>query len=178
MRLFLAIDLPTSVKKQVEKSLVEIKNKHPHFSWVATENYHITFHFYGETDNKDKIVKRVKKALFDQPSFYLHSTNADLFINQKIVIYLNFHREKKIEELYEKLKEEFKSDFTDSKKFTPHLTLARTKISSKQQYFALKKKLQKLKIDTFFATKKITLFQSILGGKKPVYKKLEEINLF
>lgn len=170
MRLFLAIDLPGKVKRQLDEQLKEIKLEYPQFTWVSKENFHITIHFYGEINKVSKMIERLKNILYDQQSFYLYSTSIDLFMNAKIVIYLNFRREKKLEELEEKIGEK-------SVKFIPHLTLARCRIPSKQQYFVLKKRLQKLNINISFPVKKIILFESILGGKKPTYKKLLQIPL-
>lgn len=177
MRLFLAIDLPEKVKKQLESQLGEIKQIYPDFNWVPWENFHITLHFYGERDDWEKIQEQLKKALFDQESFYLYSTNVNLFINQKIVIYLEFRREKRLEELVDKIKKTLPAGFGREKKFVPHLTLARCRIPSKQQYFVLKKKLSKLDINICFPVTKVTLFESILGGKRPEYKKRGEIYL-
>lgn len=76
-----------------------------------------------------------------------------------------------------KINEEFYFDFAQQKKYLPHLTLARCRIPSKQQYLLLKKRLKKINIKVDFPVKKITLFQSILSGKKPVYKKIDTFNL-
>lgn len=177
MRLFLAIDLPSVVKKQLERQLKEIKQVYPDFNWVAVENFHITLHFYGERSDDEKIIEQLKKVLFDQESFYLYSSRVNLFINRKIVIYLEFRREKKLEQLVEKIRTTFPPGSYQERKIIPHLTLARCRIPSKQQYFVLKKMLKKLTINISFPVKKVILFESILGGRKPIYKKRDEINL-
>lgn len=177
MRLFLAIELPAPIKKKLEKELTEIRNLYPYFNWVSWENFHITLHFYGERKDEEKIKKKLKDVLFDQESFYLYSNTVDIFINKKIIIYLGFKREKKIEQLVDKVRKTLPENADIEKKFVPHLTLARWRIPSKQQYFVIKKKLTKLKINISFLVKKIVLFESVLGGKKPIYKKRDEINL-
>ena len=177
MRLFLAIELPTLIKKNLEKELTIIKNLYPYFNWVSWENFHITLHFYGEIEDEDRIKKNLKEALFDQESFYLYSNKVDLFINKKIVIYLGFRREKRIEQLVDKVRKTLSQGLDKEKKFIPHLTLARWRLPSKQQYFVMKKRLKKLKINISFLVKKIVLFESILGGKKPIYKPIETIDL-
>jgi len=176
MRLFLAIDLPKKTKKDLELQTREIKKDYPQFSWVSPDNYHITAHFFGEVKDKKRIKERIKNILYDQGDFYLYSLKAGLFINTKITIYLEFRREKKIEKLAAKISSSFGETFV-RRKFLPHLTLARTRIPSKQQYFVIKKRLEKLKIDLQFHVKEVYLFQSILGGKKPVYKKLARFPL-
>ncbi len=175
MRLFLAIDIPDKVKHQIHDQLYHIQKEYADFNWVSPENYHITIQFYGETDEEKKLKKQLEDALYDQESFYLYSTDVDLFMRNRIIIYLNFRREKKIEELFKKLGH--LPDNNHHEKFIPHLTLARCRIPSKQQYFVLKKRLSKLEIDASFHVKEIYLFESHLGGKKPEYKKMDKIKL-
>jgi len=175
MRLFLAIDLPSEVKRNIDRQLEKIKTEYAYFNWVPPENYHITVHFFGETNEVDKIRKKITEILYDQEKFYLYSRDIDLFINTKIVIYLNFRKEKKLEDLVKKIRSSFNGG--DKKKFVPHLTLARSRIPSKQQYFAQKKKLRQIDINVSFPVEKLVLFRSLLEGKKPVYEKIDEFFL-
>jgi 2'-5' RNA ligase len=180
MRLFLAIELPDEVKKQIAESLIDLQEEYPQFRWVTANNYHITIYFFGEVCDLKKIEKMKKNItdlLYDQESFHLYSTNADLFIHDKIVVYLNFRREKKLENLAEKISERFGSRPGNHKKFVPHLTLARCRIPSKQQYFVLKKRLGKIKIDVEFPVDKVYLYESTNVGDKPVYNKIAEFPL-
>jgi len=93
------------------------------------------------------------------------------------VIHLEFKREKKLEDVAEMIKNNFDGNEYNEKKFILHLTLARGRRSSKQQYFALKKKMQKVNVDISFKTRKLVLFESILEGGKPIYKKLASLKL-
>ena len=135
-----------------------------------TENYHITLHFFGEINNVEKIKKKVEEAIYDVESFRLYSLGADLFIKNKILLYIYFKREKKAEALESKIKNIFQ--IKDKKKFIPHLTIGRYKVPSKQQYINLKKKLNQLSIQIDFPINKIYLFQSNLSQGKPIYKKI------
>ncbi len=175
MRLFLAIDLPDKIKEDLHNQLHDIQKEYADFNWVTAENYHITIQFYGEVHNEKEIKKKLEDALYDQESFYLYSTDVDLFMKNRITIYLNFRREKKIEALYKKL--EYLPEYNQHEKFIPHLTIARCRIPSKQQYFVLKKKLHNLNVDISFPVKKLCLFESKLGGKKPAYTKINKIKL-
>jgi len=177
MRLFLAVDLPKEVKGQLDLQLKDIKKKYPQFTWVAAENFHVTIHFFGEVKETEKIKRKLKDLLWDQRGFSLYSFNLDVFVNHKLVVYLNFRREKRIEELAEIIKSNFDINSVNGRKFIPHLTLARGKKSSKQQYFVLKKRLQKLNVDISFSVKRLILFESILEGRKPLYKKIASFNL-
>jgi len=181
MRLFIAIEIPDKIKQKIEKETEYLKKRYPTFRWVKPENYHLTLLFLGEVKEKklEKIKKRLEKATFSFSPFLLFSYSYSLFIHHKIVVYISFKREKQIEKLAKKIREEFK-EFTlknNSKKFIPHLTIARGKIPSKQQYFVLKKLLDKTLTDFHFKVEKITLYNSILTPQGPVYKKLSETPL-
>lgn len=175
MRLFLAINLPPASKKRLDQQLKELQNEYPQFNWVARENFHITILFFGETDRVDWIKRKIEEAIYDVSSFRLYSQGADLFLNKKIVLYVYFRREKKVEELESKIKKIFQ--IKETKKFIPHLTIARFRVPSKQQYFNLKKKLRQLPIELDFTINKIYLVQTLLTTKKPVYKKIASFSL-
>lgn len=175
MRLFLAIDLPPKIKQTLDSQLAEIKKEYADLSWVSPENYHITVYFFGYADNADKIKQKLTDALYDQSEFHLYSRDIDIFSKRKIIAYLNFRREKKLENLAEKVFSIFQ--IKSEEKFIPHLTLGRYRRPSKQQYLLLKKKLKRLPIDISFKVDKLILFESILEGPKPVYKKIAKINL-
>lgn len=177
-RTFLAIDLPEKVKKSLANQLELLKKLYPQFSWVYPEDYHITIYFHGEVVSIDKTINRLKDIIFNVDKLYFYSTNLSLFINSKIIIYLNFKREKNLENLVEKIENSFKMEKPgNNKEFVAHLTLARAKIPSKQQYLVLKKRLSKTFIDLEFAAHEITLFESFLGGRKPHYEKKAQFTL-
>ena len=176
MRLFLAIELSDKIKKEIDDQLLEIKKAYPQFQWVPNDNYHITVYFFGEIYNHKKMINQLEQVLYDKELFYFYSTSVDLFIHHKITIHLNFRREKKIEKINDSIKKTFKIS-ENSARFIPHLTLARYKIPSKQQYFVLKKRLAKMLIDISFKINKLTLFESILNGNGSIYKKIHTFKL-
>jgi 2'-5' RNA ligase len=176
MRLFLAVELSDKTKKEIDDQLSEIKKVYPQFQWVPSENYHITVNFFGEVTDPKKLIDRLEQIMFDKNSFYFYSNSVDLFIHNKITIVLHFRREKEIEKINESVRETFQK-FESSLKFVPHLTLARYKIPSKQQYFVIKKRLSRMSVDISFKVNKLVLFNSILGQNKPVYKKIHTFKL-
>jgi RNA 2',3'-cyclic 3'-phosphodiesterase len=177
MRLFLAIDPPENVKQEISNQLIVFKHEYPMFEWKNMENYHITLHFFGDVSDEKSVFQRLKDLLYDAESFYLYSYNADMFTKNKITMFATFRREKKLESIVKKVKDRFYLPEQKIDRYVPHLTFAKYRIPSKQQYFVIKKKLSKLKIDVSFQVKKIYLFESILGGKTPVYKKIHSITL-
>jgi len=172
MQLFLAIEIPDNIKKQIAKELIQIKNEYRDFQWVPEENYHITVHFFGETDRLEQIKERLSEILFDAKSFFIYSLSIDMFIKSKITIYLDFHREKTLENIEKNIREVYEGGNVNEIKFIPHLTVARCRIPSKQQYFVLRKRLEKIKTEIEFKVKSLTLFESIPNEGRPHYKKL------
>lgn len=180
MRLFIAIDLPEEIKEELYKQLDPLRKKYPDFTWVDPQNYHLTLHFIGETYKEEEIKKKIKDLLYDQFSFHLYAYDLDLFFSHKITIYLSFRREKKLEELAEKIGDNLKSfnqGNGERKDFIAHLTIARYRVPSKQQYLLIKKTVLKQEIDIEFPVDKIYLFESILTSSKPIYKKLASFPL-
>ncbi len=175
MRLFLAIDLPGEAKQSLNAQLVSLQKEYPVFNWVQTQNFHMTVHFFGETNKAEEISRKTKDILYDQEPFYLYANHLDLFMSQNITVYVNFRREKLLEGIIEKTRGVFSGEFKEVKTFIPHITVARTKIPSKQQYFHLVKKLTRTEIDLEFKVSELSLFESIISSKKPVYRKIESI---
>jgi len=172
MRVFLAVDIPNKVRAELSEQLVALQKEYPYLIWVPEDNYHITLHFFGHKDKQEveKITRAMDTLIYDIPSFRLYASYADLFINDKILLYIGFARQKILEEVEARIRAHFGGD--KSKKFVPHLSIARYKIPSKQQYLLLKKKLERLEVETTFEVTEISLYESILAGKVPRYKKL------
>jgi 2'-5' RNA ligase len=105
----------------------------------------------------------------------MYSDELDVFVKKQLLLHLGFHRQKELEKIVETIRHDLGQPET---KFVPHLTLSRSGLSSKQQYFALRNEIEKTKIDLEFYVNKLYLFESILDvGPHPVYNKVAEIAL-
>ena len=175
MRLFLAVELPKELKLSLYSQLEEFRNMYPDFSWVDPDNYHMTVFFFGESLRQKEISDRLRELFYDQESFRVYAQNVDLFIQNKLTIFTGFKRVKELESIVEKIKKDTGID--DRRKFVPHLTIARYRVPSKQQYFVIRKRIDKISIDLEFEVRHLTLFSSVTNGKTPVYKALERIEL-
>ncbi len=176
MRLFLALEFPQSTKNELIKQLDVLYKEYPQFDWIPPKNYHVTIYFFGDIDNPVNIYKRLDEILYDKESFHMYSFHLDMFINHRITIYLDFRREKTLEAIAKQTGIIFQHK-PSNRRFVPHVTLARWRIPSKQQYFVLKKRFNKQQIDVSFQVKKIGVFESISSGKFPDYKKMKEFVL-
>lgn len=167
MRLFLAIDLPNEVKQELANQLEPLKKEYPDFKWVPPENYHITLLFFGDQYPADTIKKRVENVTYDTRSFYLFSGEKGLFMKNGLSLHLRFLKSHPIEQLVKRIKKEM--NIVDDLTFYPHLTVARYRIPSKQQYLLLKKKWLKSKVDIEFPIPQITLYESVIEKNVPIY---------
>ena len=176
MRLFLGIEIPEKAKKLLEKQLTEYKIAYRDVNWIPEQNLHITIHFFGEVDDVDMIKEKLESVLYDTHSFYLFSLGADLSINKfNLRLFVEIKRDKKMDQLVERVDELF--PITKKNEFSPHISLAKYRIPSKQQYYLMKKKLQRTPIDIEIPVNQVYLYSSDIRGKVPVYTKLAEFPL-
>ena len=176
MRIFLGIDIPDTITSKIDEQLANLKKEYPQLSWVPQDNYHITIHFFGEVPDVTAVDKRLAELLYDQEAFHLYALQGDLFIQQRITLYIEFSKDKKLEHLAKIINEDAGKE-RSAKKFLPHMTIARYKVPSKQQYYLLKKKMEHLQLDFDFPVESIYLYESDLRGPMPVYKKIKEYSL-
>jgi 2'-5' RNA ligase len=178
MKLFLGINLPEDAIQKVYEQTDPIRRDYPDFNWVPTDNLHVTLYHIGEVaDTKiPLVVEYVENSIYDVEKTHLFARATDLFINTKqIILYMSFLRNKVIEDVHERMLTLFEDKST--KKYIPHLTMARYKIPSKQQYFHLKKKLHDLDVELDFSVTQIHLYQSIDRARNPLYNIIKSFPL-
>lgn len=175
MRLFLAVDLPDKTKKSIAEQLEAFKKEYPYFRWVDPSRYHITLHFFGNKRDPEKLKDQIEEAVYDVEPFRMYSGETDLFMKNTIILHLEFQRNRMLEKLVSQVREKFQTG--NSMKFMAHLTIARYRIPSKQQYLLIKKKVQRLDIDVDFLVSQITLYNSVIEGEKPLYETIAKIAL-
>lgn len=179
MKIFTAIEIPPQAVSQIQKQTESLYKDYPSYNWVPAENYHVSLYYIGDII-REKLpiaVEHIQNALYDIPKTEMYTFGTDLFMNEHIVVYVSFRRNKLVEEISDRIYNLFEESTKRKYEYIPHLTLARTKIPSKQQYFHLKKKLSNIKLDVEFAVKEIHIYESIAMPKNPVYKKVASIPL-
>lgn len=167
MRLFLAIPLPDAVKESLYEQTEPWRKEYPYLKWVPQNNYHITLFFFGDQFPASILKDRVENVTFDTRSFHLFSGENGIMMRNSLILYAGFLKSQSIEQLVKRIKAEL--NIVDDLKFFPHLTLARYRIPSKQQYLLLKKKWLKTHFDIEFEVSQITLYESVIEKNVPVY---------
>lgn len=81
MRLFVAFDIPESLKRSIEKGLQRLRTALPEARWIPRNNWHATLKFLGEVpdDQLPKVEAAVSSSLADLPPITSHLTEMGAF---------------------------------------------------------------------------------------------------
>ena len=174
MRCFIAIDLPSEVKEELERAEKQIRNldQRAKLKLVKPENLHITIRFLG--DLSDTQINKIKETLgtIKIKPFKVKLNNFGVFpsINFIRVVWVNVLPKEQLIEL-EKEIDKVLGDvgFKRTKDFETHITLARVKyIKDKKDFIEGLNKIVikpiEFKIDGF------SLKKSTLTREGPVYE--------
>lgn len=176
MRLFLAIDLPVETKESVATQLIPTIKRYPAFRWIEPEQYHITLQFYDEQTTAEELIPKIEQAVFDTVPFDISFDSGVGFMRGDMVVALSVNRSQHLNALVRQLDTELQ--FERQRSFFPHITVARGRVPSKQQYLLLKKKFSAIRIHDEFEVKNLSLIQSELTPAGPIYTRLHDFTLF
>ena len=183
MRTFIAIELSKEVKDDLAKLQHELNKADADVKWVKPENIHLTLKFLGEV-GEDKIedMKKVLDGISGKNKPFelsLFKLGAFPSINSPRVVWVGIDKgcgeseqiAKSIEDELEKL------DFPkEERPFNAHLTLGR--VRSGKNKAMLKERLSATEVrPKSCRINDITIFQSILTPKGPIYSPLHAAKL-
>ncbi len=167
MRVFISIDIPDEIKKEI----VKIQNKIPEFKGKKTEfeNLHLTLKFLGNVD--ENILKEVKKRLekIDFKKFEASVNSIGVF-NEKFIriVWLKINGSEKLQK---EIDDVLNGLFEKEKRFMGHLTIARVKFVDDKKSFL--EKLKRINIEKIvFGIDKFKLKKSALNSSGAVYSDL------
>ncbi len=187
MRTFIAAEINNEMKEKIDsfifKTYKELGNNN--IKWVKKDNLHITVKFLGETEPEliKPIEEKIYKAISNIESFNIELRTIGVFPDTKFpkVLWIGITTGEpeltKIFNLIEKSLVELNIK-PETKKFQPHLTIARIKKITNVQ--KIKSYLQKYQNVDFgrCQIKYITFFESILHHEGPEYKLLSKFSLY
>ncbi|MFH1646044.1 MAG: RNA 2',3'-cyclic phosphodiesterase [Candidatus Omnitrophota bacterium] len=182
MRTFIAIDINEDSKKELADLILNLKKTENNIKWVEPRNIHLTLKFLGNVSDEliEKIKIELKKISKSHKAFEMHLAQAGVFpkLTSPRVLWVGTDEgneeilklQSKIEDSMERLglKKETRPFFT-------HTTLGRVK--ELKEKTKLTKKIEK---ENNFSSQyinhidKITLYQSKLTPKGPIYSVIEE----
>lgn len=181
-RLFLAIDFPKGIKKEIGIVLSGFKIKYPEVRWEKEENLHLTLKFLGWTEDREKIDLGMGKAVFNVRPFWLQITNVGYFLTGSLVVWLGVEMQDELLKLVDNLENEMaKIGFPKEKRsFTSHITLGRKRQAQPLSFWrVVASDLQKREIHKFekFKVEKIVLMESHLSSSGSTYTHLRTTGL-
>lgn len=176
MRLFLGIELPQIERESLYKQLVPLIRKYPSFRWTHPDSYHATFQFFGEVEDVEKLKESIKTTLFDKKRFTLYGVGLDMFQTTELVLHMTYRREKMIDEVVHALEKNYPT-FVKQRAFIFHTCIGRAPRSSKQQFFLLRKILEKTDISISYPVDALTLYSSAKNSEGRKFTKIEDFPL-
>ena len=182
-RLFIAIELPASIKSHLENYQRELKKTGADVKWVEPQNIHLTLKFLGKTktDQIPKIVDILKRLAASQKHVPVSLNQLGFFPEKKSprVLWAGLNDKTKTLEKIALFLEEALAPLgfeKETRAFQSHTTLAR--VRSSQNILALIEKINELdenfKIADFFIDN-ITLFESELTPHGPIYSIIHQV---
>ncbi len=183
MRVFVAMDVPEEVLRNIAQLMKELATVVRGARWVRTEGMHVTLKFIGETSAE--MVERVKSSLADIRSaspVELNFRGVGCFPNERRprVLWAGIEASGNLAELAAEVESRLAALGIprEERTFRPHLTLAR--FNEPQSQPRLAEAMQKLSTREFGATRtgELHLYQSKLKPGGAEYTRLATFNFF
>lgn len=176
MRLFIAIDLPETIKDQIQPLQA---NPLKGAKWTRPESWHITLHFIGESE-EELIKEALQEVKGESFSFQLRGVGTFPQSGEPNVLWLGLDAPRALTSLHKSIGEALKPHgyVPESRPYNAHLTLARFK-ELKPSHEDLEKYLhQYSNFETErFEINRFVLYQSELQKTGAVYTVRERYSL-
>jgi 2'-5' RNA ligase len=122
MRLFLGLDLPDDIKKQIQNYLNPIKKSEK--GWESSHDYHQTLLFIGEASEEEAEMIKTRMRDISFPAFTIFPTTFQFF--NRRVMYLGLEKTAELENLKKAIDQCFPEwSGRETKAFLPHITVKR-----------------------------------------------------
>jgi 2'-5' RNA ligase len=184
MRLFIAIEIPDEIKKEMVKVQEQLRKANIDASWTRTDGMHLTLKFLGEVPETKiaEIVNGLQKAAEGIGPLKLSVSGVGTFPNPKNarVVWIGLAGD--IEKL-SRLQVAVENAMVllgmarEERKFTPHLTLGRIKyIRSRDTWIKILEEIKDISLPGFEATS-VSLMKSELKPSGAVYTEMGRVEL-
>lgn len=174
MRLFIAIDLPESVKEHLRK----VQSILPEAEMSKTRDFHLTLKFLGECDDatRAKIEKELEQVKFEP--FEAQLTDVGFFGGRiPRVVWIGMRTPERLAQTARDIENRVaRFGFPKEYRFTPHITLARIRFIANPQKFL--EDAQKIKVRPLkFSVSQFHLYSSRFSLKGAVHEKLRSYSV-
>ena len=168
MRLFIAIPLPTDVRRAVAAAQARLVESGAEGRFVPRENFHITLHFIGESDRLSDAVEAIQVSVSDIRPFVLRLGEYGGFggKNGKTGFLTVYSDTTELKLLYETLESAlWERGFSKNRStLSPHITLGRNVVND--EAFVLEKQT------AAFTVTELVLYESTSVGGRMRYAPL------
>ena len=176
MRLFIAIELPGEIKKQLESMRTTI----PGSRWAPLEQIHLTLAFLGEVDDTKLDQLTGALAAIKVPAFDLCFSGTGCFPDRRRprVLWVGLKQEPLLNSLASLIRESVLAcDIPQEERpFSPHITLARLKYSAPHEVSAFLDWPRNQELPSF-RVREFTLFRSFLTSRGAVHTSVKTFAL-
>ena len=176
MRLFLAINLPPEVRREIDAATAALRDCAPDVAWITEARLHLTLKFLGE--QPESRVAEIQDAMAAVASRHgelamtLGGVGAFPNFRRARIVWLGVEQEPRLELLHHDLEVACdKLGFAvEGRVFRPHLTLARLKHPLPEERLrALSRVAKQTAYRTDFIVRSFDLMHSTLGPSGPTY---------
>jgi len=189
-RLFIAINLPKDIKKNLEDLEREIQGLFPEemeevIRWIKKDNLHITLLFIGSTSDEKipQIGEIIKEVVYNQKPFSLNFKKICYGPPKKIpprLVWLELERSPELLRITRELKKEAmeKNILREAEKreFSPHITLGRIRTWQWKRINPEERPEIEREISLNFEVKSIEIMESVLkrtGAEYSIFKSIK-----
>jgi len=178
MRIFLALELPEEIKKEIEELQKKLRKAGAKAIWVKPEIAHLTLAFLGSvTHNELEIIHKILGGITLR-AIRLELDSLGCFPNPERarIIFVELQGDlKELHHLANLIRQNLKKENIqfDDKPFVAHVTLGRVKKRQNLTHILKGVKIRKLE----FLAEEINLNQSTLGPSGPKYTKIKTLHL-
>ncbi len=178
-RSFIAINLPTELKKKLGEIILKLKKINPDYAikWVEPENLHLTLHFFGNLNDKQiaQVEEGIEEVAKHNASFQMSTGDFGCFPNEKTprVIFIETKDTKAVRTLVGQLEVMLQNlgYKVDTKPWQAHITLGRIKNQTRCR-------TEGVKMESFtFDVKSVELMESQLTPEGSVYSVIKSFPL-
>jgi len=177
LRLFVAIDIPATVRAELARLIEQLRQIEGRARWVRPEGMHVTLKFLGETPAEKLPGVRTALAKINSPNpVEIRFRGLGFFPNDRRprVLWVGVEASPNLAELAQKVDHELSQmGFpAEERPFAPHLTLAR--LSAPSRWDALVRATEKLSSQEFGASREseFYLIESFLKPSGAEYKRV------
>ena len=179
-RLFIAIDIPDAVKRELAAwfGSNRFDAAGPAVRWVKPENLHLTVRFIGDVDDGqlNVVCEKVREVAAKVSPFRILLCGTGVFptASRAKVLWLGVREERRV---FAQIKDPLETGLkqagipADTKPFAPHLTIGRVK-DLKASRPVIAKHLNTDFESTGFEAKEIVVYESDLLSAGPVYSRV------